>query len=192
MKLIKTIEKDHFPASNIYPLILSLPDFHSEINNYYNTTFDYDHINNKIIRRLQTTRDYRLIKLSFYLTLQGREYAKEVEVAQRNVDTSNLNQKLKLEQNDKMSLNSTKQFNEQLEEDYNQIEIDENLVFDGMITGGEIEPIEVQEEEEAQEEKEFDYFAVLDENLENSNVEADVSLQSLLERMTKICHMHNY
>ena len=33
---------------------------------------------------------------------------------------------------------------------------------------------------------------MLDDNLENSCVEADVSLQSLLERMTKICHMHNY
>ncbi|KAH0793332.1 hypothetical protein GPJ56_002742 [Histomonas meleagridis] len=89
-----------------------------------------------------------------------------------------------------MLLNSIKRFNAQLEEDHNQIEIDENLVFDGMITGGEIEPIEVQEKEEVEEE--FDYFAVLNENLENSNVEADVSLQSLLERMTKICHMHNY
>ena len=62
-----------------------------------------------------------------------------------------------------------------------------------MITESEIDSIEVQEEEEEDtEEEEFDYFAVLDDNLENSCVEADVSLQSLLERMTKICHMHNY
>ena len=59
MKLIKIIEGDHFPASNIYPLILSLPNFYSEINNYNDTTFDYEHVHNQIIRRLKTTGDYQ-------------------------------------------------------------------------------------------------------------------------------------